>query len=189
MPRTSVLITVLAMAVAVAGLAYIHGSREDHNDAVTAPSPASTPIAKEPMPVAADVPSEAALDTATSSAPLPTHPITTSDSITRWITDTTSLDARTRAAAIAALANAPKEQAAPALKRVLETGEPQVDRQIALRSLYTIAVNDGDQDGMVRDVIRQAIYHSDDEGVTQTAQALLEDIEAEFAQRAANPTN
>ena len=74
----------------------------------------------------------------------------------------------------------------PALKRVLETGEPNVDRHIALRSMYSLALRDGDSSGQIRDVMRQAIYHGDDDGVTQTAQSLLDDIEAEFSQRAQN---
>ncbi len=100
------------------------------------------------------------------------------------IADTQSNDPRLRAAAIEALANAPKAQALPALERVLESGEPQVDRQIALRSLHSLALNDGDETGAIRDAIRHALYHSDDENVTQSAQAFLEDIEAEFEDRA-----
>lgn len=71
----------------------------------------------------------------------------------------------------------------PALERVLETGEPDVDRHIALRSMHALALRDGDATGQIRDVMRHAIYHGDDDGVTQTAQSLLDDIEAEFATR------
>lgn len=110
----------------------------------------------------------------------PTPQITT-DNVARWIADTQSNDAKTRAAAIEALANAPKAQAIPALERVLESGEPQVDRQIALQSLHKLALSDGDSTGQIRAVIRHAIYHGDDEGVTQSAQAFLEDIEAALA--------
>lgn len=107
----------------------------------------------------------------------------TAESIAQWIKDTQSPDAKTRAAAIAALADAPKAQAMPALERVLETGEPNVDRHIALRSMHALALRDGDSTGQIRDVMRHAIYHGDDEGVTQTAQSLLDDIEADFASR------
>ena len=100
-----------------------------------------------------------------------------------WIADTSSADAQTRAAAIAALAEAPRTQAIPVLKQVLEEGEPEIDRQTALRSLHTIALKQGDENGRIRDVLRRAMYHGDDEGVSQSAQALLEDIEADLALR------
>lgn len=105
------------------------------------------------------------------------------ETIAQWIKDTQSTDAKTRAAAIAALADAPKAQAMPALERVLETGEPNVDRHIALRSMHSLALREGDASGQIRDVMRHAIYHGDDDEVTQNAQSLLDDIEAEFAQR------
>lgn len=108
---------------------------------------------------------------------------TSPSNIARWIADTQSTDAKTRAAAIVALAEAPKAEAVPALKRVLKAGEPQLDRQIAVRSLHVLALQQDDDDGAIRDVLRDAVYHGDDEGVTQSAQAVLEDIETEFALR------
>lgn len=106
--------------------------------------------------------------------------------IARWIADTQSTDPKLRAAAIAALAEAPKAEAVPALKRVLTVGEPQVDRQIAVRSLHVLALQQDDDDGAIRNVLRDAVYHGDDEGVTDSARAVLEDIEAEFALRSPN---
>ena len=38
----------------------------------------------------------------------------------------------------------------------------------------------------LHDAMRHAIYHGDDDGVTQTAQSLLDDIEAEFTLREQN---
>lgn len=107
--------------------------------------------------------------------------------IARWIADTQSTDPKLRAAAIAALAEAPKAEAVPALKRVLTVGEPQVDRQIAVRSLHALALQQDDDDGAIRNALRDAVYHGDDEGVTESARAVLEDIEAEFALR--SPSN
>lgn len=104
-------------------------------------------------------------------------------SIARWIADTQSTDPKMRAAAIAALAEAPKAEAVPALTRVLTVGEPQVDRQIAVRSLHVLALQQDDDDGAIRDVLRDAVYHGDDESVTDSARAVLEDIETEFALR------
>jgi len=105
------------------------------------------------------------------------------DTVEQWIKDTQDSDPKIRAAAIARLANAPKSQALPALKDVLEMGEPEVDRHIALNSLHTLALRDGDSNGQVRDVMRRAIYHSDNDGVTQTAQSLLDDVEAALAEQ------
>ena len=103
------------------------------------------------------------------------------DTVEQWIKDTQDSDPKIRAAAIARLANAPKAQALPVLKDVLETGEPETDRHIALNSLHTLALRDGDSNGQVREIMRRAIYHSDNDGVTQTAQSLIDDVEAALA--------
>jgi HEAT repeat protein len=105
--------------------------------------------------------------------------------IEKWIVDTTSPDPQTRADAIAALASAPKSEALPVLKNVLETGEPEVDRQVALRSLHTLALRDGDASGSIRDVLRGAQYHGGDESVSESAAALIEDLDSELALRSA----
>jgi HEAT repeat protein len=98
--------------------------------------------------------------------------------IARLRADIDGGDPKTRAAAIAALAQAPKSEALPLLENVLEVGEPEVDRQIALRTLHAIALKEGDADGRIREALRAAMYHGDDERVSQSAQAFLEDIEA-----------
>jgi hypothetical protein len=109
--------------------------------------------------------------------------LASTEAIERWIAEASSTDPGARAAAIAALAGAPKSSAIPVLEAVLERGEAQVDRQIAVRSLHTIALQQGDENGRVREVLRAAMYHGDDEGVAQSAQAVLEDIETELAKR------
>lgn len=114
--------------------------------------------------------------------------VASAETLAKWIADASSDDSKARAAAIVALAGAPKSQAVPVMERILQVGEPQVDRQIALRSLHTLAVQQGDADGRIRDVLRQAIYHGDDEGVSQSAQALLEDIEVASAEAGASLT-
>jgi hypothetical protein len=85
-------------------------------------------------------------------------------------------DARARAAAIDALADAPKAQAVGVLQRVLSDGI-EGDRQLALNSLRTLAVNQGDAEGEIRNVLRLTIYDGDDETVASSAQVLLDDIE------------
>jgi HEAT repeat protein len=175
MARTSVIVVSLTTLGTLGGLAYVHASRDEPRTAEVA-RPAAVHAAAETTASAVEAPP--APDVSKPAAPAPQI---TTDDVARWIADTQSNDAKTRAAAIEALANAPKAKAIPALERVLESGEPQVDRQIALQSLHKLALIDGDSTGQIRDVIRQAIYHSDDEGVTQSAQALLEDIEAALA--------
>lgn len=190
MARPSVIITMLAMAAALGGLVYFHASRlgADGSDeptlATTAPKPAPAPPVAAQTPVVAET--EPQVDAPANTPAAPASPPPPTDDFSRWIAETQSSDAKTRAAAIAALVNVPKERSVPVLERVLESGEPQVDRQIALRSLHSMALNDGDKDGAIRDVIRQAMYHSDDAAVTQSAQSVLEDIEAALAEMAQN---
>lgn len=175
MAQTSVIVVSLAVIGTLSGLAYVHASRED---------PAISPAPTSPRPHVDATPAPAVStqeDTPTPAQETSPRQVTGAD-VERWIVDSQSHDAKTRAAAISALANAPKAQAMPALERVLESGEPQVDRQIALQSLHALALSDGDENGRIRDVIRHAMYHSDDEGVAQSAQAYLEDIEAALAQ-------
>jgi HEAT repeat protein len=170
MSHTPAIVVTLAVLAALSGIVYVNANREDETT-VSAPQAnhTETPI------VAASERTETPAQPASSRQ-------NTTDDIARLSADTQSNDAKTRAAAIAALASAPKAQAIPALERVLESGEPQVDRQIALQSLHTLALKHGDENSRIRDVIRHAMYHSDDEGVTQSAQAILEDIEAALAQ-------
>ena len=177
----SLLIVVAALGV-MGALGYSYATRRSDEPAgadvaspgtVTAPS-ASTPREPASQATATSAPALFA-ETAT--------PETSATTVERWIADTQSPSAQTRAEAIAALARAPKAQAVPALQRVLETGEPELDRQIALRSLHALALEHGDEGGAIRDVLRGAIYHGDDEGVSQSAQAVLDDIEADMAER------
>ena len=175
----------MSMLAACGGLAYLHATREQatEDQARTIAAPQSK-IAAEPSRPANDVPSTTEPEPSSQDETTPNKATAAPpESVAQWIKDTQSLDPKTRAAAIAALADAPKSQAMPALERVIKTGEPDVDRHIALRSMHALALRDGDSTGQIRNVMRNAIYHGDDDGVTQTAQSLLDDIEAEFATR------
>jgi len=70
----------------------------------------------------------------------------------------------------------PKDEALPVLKRVLTGGDPEVDRPLALESLQTLALEQGDEDGRVKDVLRQAVAHSDNEATAEAAQRTLDTI-------------
>lgn len=104
-----------------------------------------------------------------------------SEMLAKWVADTTSDDAAKRAAAIDELATAPQSQAIPILQKVLGEGLEE-DRQLALKALRSLALNQGDTAGEIRNLLRQAIYDSYDEAVAVTAQTVLDDIEHEASQ-------
>jgi hypothetical protein len=111
------------------------------------------------------------------SAPEAAAPVATTKTTAQWIAETTSGNAATRAAAIAALAEAPRAEALPVLGRILTGGEPHVDRPLALQSLRDLALNQGDADGAIRDAVRHAIYHGDDLARVEDLQEALDIIE------------
>jgi hypothetical protein len=106
------------------------------------------------------------------------------DTVATWIAQATGTDAAKRAAAITALAEAPKADAVPVLAQVLETAD-DADRPLALRSLRTLAQRQGDADDRIRSVVREMVFHDGDEAATQAAQATLDDIERDLSETAA----
>lgn len=195
--RPSVIAVTLGLLAACGGLVYMQSTRQSSESAAAPATVTATPSQRTPAPeseMTAATPStnanaETEIASASSAAaaegtkPQAARP----DTVEQWIKDTEDSDPKIRAAAIAKLANAPKAQAVPALKNVIDTGEPEVDRHIALRSLHALALRDGDSNGQVRDVMRHAIYHGDNDGVTQTAQSLLDDVEAALAEQQQAP--
>jgi hypothetical protein len=101
----------------------------------------------------------------------------TPDRVSQLVADSLGGDAGKRAEAIAGLAEAPRAEALPVLRRILTDGEPQVDRPLALRSLRDLALNQGDDDGAVREAVRNSIYHGDDFTKADDAQEVLDIIE------------
>ncbi|MFC4309293.1 hypothetical protein ACFPN2_09395 [Steroidobacter flavus] len=193
--RPSVIVVALGMAAACGGLVYMQATRQS-TDATAGPAASGAQASREgsaaatessgPDAAASSTNSNAAMETAAAAQndddAIAASKASRPDTVEQWIKDTQDSDPKIRAAAIAKLANAPKAQALPALKNVLETGEPDIDRHIALNSLHTLALRDGDKNGQVRDVMRSAIYHSDNDGVMQTAQSLLDDVEAALSE-------
>src|SRR5690349_23472604 len=138
-------------------------SGEGASDAARAlPAPAAVNTASEQPPPASSAP-EAAVPAA--------------DQTAQWITDVDSTDAARRSNAITALAQAPRAQALPVLRRVLLNGEPAIDRPLALKSLRSLAISQGDEDGGVRQAMREVIYHGDDEQYAAGAQEVLDVVE------------
>jgi len=156
----------LALVAAIGAVALVSWHREN--------SPIQIQVAETAAPTPSDTPA-ARMVQVNDSAAVSSPP--TSDMVVRWIADTSSADAAKRATAIAALAEAPRAQAVPVLRRILTGGEPQVDRPLALRSLRDLALNQGDADGMVREAVRNAIYHGDDFTKADDVQEVLDTIE------------
>ena len=135
--------------------------------------PAQIVVAQTPAPMPRDPPAASVRPAQVA----PPSSMPSADTVSQWIADTMSSDAAKRATAIAALAEAPKAQALPVLRRLLTDAEPQVDRPLALRSLRDLALNQGDTDGAIREAVRNAIYHGDDQTKTDDVQEVLDIIE------------
>jgi hypothetical protein len=150
---------------------------DSHKGAVATAAP--TPRAESP----AASPSDLSMlpDLESQSSPRPP-----ADAIAKWVTDAVGDDAKARAIAIAALAKAPRAQALPPLKRVLESGDSAVDRPLALSSLRTLAFEQGDADNQIRETLREAVYHVDDEQVARDAQTTLDEVEQAVSGTAAS---
>ena len=133
------------------------------------------PEANANEPVAAAAPKTPM--SAPAASPASTSAATRPKTTAQWIADTSSGDAKARAAAITALAEAPRAEALPVLSRLLTDGEPEVDRPLALTSLRELALNQGDTDGAIRDAVRHVIYHGDDFTKVDDAQETLDIIE------------
>jgi hypothetical protein len=159
--RIPILIGGSLIVIVVVISAYFISQPAENN--VRVPAATATPLATTLAATPASVPA--------------TTPATATKTTAQWIADTASGDAATRAAAITALADAPRAEALPVLGRLLTDGEPQVDRVLALRSLRDLALNQGDADGAIRDAIRHAIYHGDDLTKVEDVQEALDVIE------------
>ena len=159
------LIAPALVAIVFAGAWYSMHSREE----AAADSPRSQPAPATNVSPGVP-PQEKAAPTAVAATPVAT-------SVEQMIADANGADAARRAAAISALARAPRAQAVPALYRVLINGEPSVDRPLALKSLQELALAQGDADGAVRAAIREVIYHGNDETLMAAAQDSLDVVE------------
>jgi hypothetical protein len=159
--KTGYWIAALVVGVALVGLWHVTRPAMEARAASALPAPVS------PAPSASPA----------AAAPAPeTAPPTAAD-VAQWIDDTNHADASRRAAAIDALARAPREQALPVLRRLVTSGDPSTDRPRALNSLRELALDQGDADGGIRQAIREVIYHGDDEALAASAQDALDVVE------------
>lgn len=155
-------IAAVAVGVALVGLWHFTPPAREANEGSALPAPVS-PAVPSPSPAASKPEPEAV-------------PVTSAD-VTQWIADTNDADPAKRAAAIDALARAPRDQALPVLRRLVNNGDPSTDRPRALNSLRELALDGGDADGRIRQAIREVIYHGDDEAFAASAQDALDVVE------------
>jgi hypothetical protein len=167
-------IAIVAGVGLVAGWQFVQ-TRKQADERLTAQAAA----AAQPVPTAAPVVAQAPTTTPASA------PIATADRLKQWIADTGSTDAGKRSTAITALAQGPREEVLPVLRRVLLNGEPTVDRPLALKSLRDLALAQGDPDNRVRQAMREVIYHGDDEALAAGAQEAIDAVEVSEARSAA----
>lgn len=136
---------------------------------------AELPAANSPPTADAAAAKDSEVAASTSDITIKTSAVTAQE-IAQWIAETEDDDPAVRAAAIDALAHAPKSKALPALIHVMRSGIDN-DRQLALNSLHTLALQQGDANDEIRTALRLQIYDGDDETISSSAQIALEDIE------------
>jgi hypothetical protein len=157
-----------ALLVAAGMAAYAWQQREPREP---------TGLAATPVTSAAPAPAAAAAPTTTADPAVAGVGGTSPEDLARWSVDVNSADAAQRAAAINGLAQAPSTSALPILQNVLNSGEVLVDRPLAMQSLRTLALREGDANGVIRGMLRQAIYHAEVEDVARQAQSVLDDLD------------
>lgn len=143
------------------------------------PAALATPQAAIPSPRKDEVASVVPASSTPEALPVAKE-IAAPDSVSTLVAQATGTDAAKRAAAIAALGTAPKEQALPVLAQLLDTAGDS-DLALALSSLSTLARKQGDEDNRVRSVLRRVVSHSSDETVVQAAQQTLDEIDSDLS--------
>jgi hypothetical protein len=172
MNRKLLVIPALLVLAGVAAYAW------EQRETPASPELAATPVKSVPAPTTSAAP------TATADPAVSAAGAVSPDELARWSVDVNSADAGQRAAAISALAQAPSTSALPILQNVLNSGEVLVDRPLAMQSLRTLALREGDANGVIRGVLRQAIYHAEIEDLARQAQSVLDDLDLRLNQPA-----
>jgi len=144
--KTLISIVVLVGVIVAVGLWQFAG------DGAPAVAEAAAPAAVAPA-ATTPVPAQTSGEVVANAAP--------PGDVTRLISEANGADAKKRVEAIAALAQVPRDQALPALRQILTSGDAHVDKPAALNSLRELALGQGDKDGKVREAIREVLYHDD----------------------------
>jgi hypothetical protein len=164
---------IIAIVLGAGGVAAWQYSQQVGEAAPVADTP---PAAMTPS-VNAAIPSAVSTTLAVATPTAAGQPqATPASEVTQWIRDTQNTDADARAAAITALAVAPRDRSLPVLERLVMNADP-ADRPLALKSLQQLALEQGDTDNRIRSAIRDVIYHGDDEQLAAGAQAALDSVE------------
>jgi hypothetical protein len=163
----------LLLTACTAIVCYTLAGNDSDPAAATPPQPTArrnfevSPVAlPQSAQIAASTPASAATVTKT----------LTTDAVAKLIKDATDGDSDSRADAIFALASAPAAQAVPVLHGIIVSGDI-VNGHLALDSLRTMALNQGDSDGSIRRSVRFAVYHGTSDTITQSAQEILDELE------------
>ena len=77
--------------------------------------------------------------------------------VSAWLVDATGEDAKARTYAIPRSPALRRTLRSRCSKKVLTRGDPEVDGPLALESLQTLALDQGDEDGRVKDVLASVI--------------------------------
>jgi len=156
-----------------ASIAFYTLARNDHEFVATTPSPQVTrqPVDARPATPSIIPPAEStpAIDSTPTETPA-TVPLE------KLIKDATEGDADARADAIFALASVPAAQGVPVLHGIIVSGDI-VNGHLALDSLRTIALSQGDPDGAIRNSVRFAVYHGASDTITESAREVLDELE------------
>lgn len=176
MSRASLLIWVFFAAGCIGVLGYSYSTRTPA--ARAEPAERRDALQADPQPGAFNASAQAHSTAPPSNERTQTRPLPASaDPVFALATDVSSQDPSVREAAIRALATAPPKQAISVLQEVLNSGDPRVDRPLALASLREMALDRGDPDSRIRDAIRYAIQNSNAE-FARNAQGVLNEIES-----------
>lgn len=172
--RSTTTLAVLLLAGCTSIACYTLARNEHPKPVAATPAQRSTQrpvtVVPEALPPSAQLTeSPVTADTGLAKAPA-------AESIAKLIEDATEGDADTRAEAIFALTSVPAAQGVPVLHRIIVSGDV-VNGHLALDSLRTIALNQGDSDGAIRNSVRFAVYHSTSDTITQSAQEVLDELE------------
>jgi hypothetical protein len=173
--------TATLAALFALGLGSILGYTYARRDDTPARSPeVAVPAVARPVPPAIAMPAESVIAPSAPAA----EPATKAElpSEADLLADALGSDAAKGEATVRKLAQMPKERSLPVLRRVLTSGD-ETRRVLALHSLRTVARDQGDDDGEVRAIVREAIYHGDNETLTNEAQSVLSDIETAVSAR------
>lgn len=107
-----------------------------------------------------------------------TRAVVASADVEAWLAGAQGTDAAKRLESIKALAQAPRDRALPVLVQIAKRSVVERDRYAALDSLQVQGLQQGDADDAIHTVLRTLIYDSGDERMAESAQRVLDALDA-----------